>query len=350
MPAYKDPKTGKWYCKFYYKDWNGERRQKKKSGFSRKREAAQWESEFLSNHINSPDISFSSVCGKYLELKKATWKPLTYQSRKSIVENHIIPHLGHMAINEITPLMISEWQKDELKKASKNSVKLYKTTLSAVFTFAVNNYGLKDNPCRKSEKLIVPRKEMRFITVEDFKKLAAASDDMQFTTALKVLFWSGMRWGEFAALTIRDIQPDHINVNKTMVYILGEGYKVQHSTKSVSGLRKVPIHQKLYKTVEEYINTSQDIQDASDDQPLFTISHRLFRLKLHRACAGAGLTPIRIHDLRHSHVALLIHMGLFPNAIAKRIGDIPDTVINTYAHIYEEDEAALSFKLNDLDD
>lgn len=346
MPAYKDGKTGKWYCKFYYRDWNGERKQKKKSGFARKREAMQWEADFLANYTSSPDVLLSSVCGKYLEIKRPVWKPLTYQSRKSIIENHIDPYLGHVPISKITPLMVSEWQRDQLKKASKNSVKLYKTTLSAVFSFAVNNYGLKDNPCRRSEKLTVPRKEMRYITVEELRRIVAASDDLQFITALKVLFWSGMRWGELAALTFRDLHPDYININKSMVYIMGEGYTIQQSTKSVSGLRRVPIHQKLYEAIQDYIKT---VPDTSGDQLLFTISHRLFRLRLRRACANAGIVPIRIHDLRHSHVALLIHMGLFPNAIAKRIGDIPDTVINTYAHIYEEDEAALSLKLNGLD-
>ena len=38
MPAYKDNKTGKWYAKFYYKDWQGVNRQKWKRGFTTKKE------------------------------------------------------------------------------------------------------------------------------------------------------------------------------------------------------------------------------------------------------------------------------------------------------------------------
>lgn len=346
MPIYKDAKTGKWYCKFYYTDWNGVRKQKKKSGFTLKREAVRWESDFLSNHTSSPDIPLSALCDKFLELKQAVWKPLTYQSRKSIIENHILPFLGHIPANAITPLMVSEWQNEELKKGARRSVKLYKTTLSSIFSFAETNYSLRSNPCRKAEKITVLRKEMNYITVEEFRKLLASADDLQFAAALKVLFWSGIRWGELAALTPKDIQPDFIIVNKTMIYLSGKGYKVQPSTKSVNSLRKVPIHQRLYDVIQAYIKT---LDVPVDDQPLFTISHRLFRLKLRRLCSASSIAPIRIHDLRHSHVALLIHLGLFPNAIAKRIGDTPDTVINTYAHIYEEDEAALSRRLNELD-
>lgn len=33
MPVYKNKKSGKWFCKFYYKDWQGNNLQKKKKAF-----------------------------------------------------------------------------------------------------------------------------------------------------------------------------------------------------------------------------------------------------------------------------------------------------------------------------
>ena len=47
MPAYKDTKTGKWYCKFYYKDNEGKNKQKKKMGFTTKSKALEYEREYL---------------------------------------------------------------------------------------------------------------------------------------------------------------------------------------------------------------------------------------------------------------------------------------------------------------
>ena len=47
MPAYKDNKTGKWFCKFYYTDWQGTNRQKRKRGFATKKEALAYERNFL---------------------------------------------------------------------------------------------------------------------------------------------------------------------------------------------------------------------------------------------------------------------------------------------------------------
>ena len=47
MPAYKDNKTGKWFCKFYYTDWQGNNKQKWKRGFATKKEALAYERDFL---------------------------------------------------------------------------------------------------------------------------------------------------------------------------------------------------------------------------------------------------------------------------------------------------------------
>lgn len=109
----------------------------------------------------------------------------------------------------------------------------------------------------------------------------------------------------------------------------------------------MPIHKKLSEDIQNYLVS---VYGMASDTIIFDISRDGFRRRLRHACQSAGVKIIRTHDLRHSHVALLIHMGLFPNAIAKRIGDTPDTVINTYAHIYEEDEKTLVVQLDKMDD
>ena len=56
MSVAKDPKTGKWYSKFRYTDWTGKRVQKKKTGFITKREAQEWEREYLAKAAASCDM------------------------------------------------------------------------------------------------------------------------------------------------------------------------------------------------------------------------------------------------------------------------------------------------------
>ena len=47
MPVYKDEKRGSWYCSFIYIDWDGSKKRKVKRGFALKREAAEWENQYI---------------------------------------------------------------------------------------------------------------------------------------------------------------------------------------------------------------------------------------------------------------------------------------------------------------
>ena len=65
----------------------------------------------------------------------------------------------------------------------------------------------------------------------------------------------------------------------------------------------------------------------------------------------AGVKRIRIHDLRHSHVALLIEMGVSILLIAERLGhDNPETTLRIYGHLYPNRHEELATKLNLLEE
>lgn len=64
MPTYK--KAGKnrkasWYAIFYYTDWTGTRKQKKKEGFATQREAKEYERQFLERVAGTPEMSFGAL-------------------------------------------------------------------------------------------------------------------------------------------------------------------------------------------------------------------------------------------------------------------------------------------------
>ena len=66
MPVYKKEQAGTWFCKFCYTDWNGVRKQKKKEGFKTKKEALDYERDFLSRAATDCEISFSRLVELYL--------------------------------------------------------------------------------------------------------------------------------------------------------------------------------------------------------------------------------------------------------------------------------------------
>ena len=66
IPAYKAELRNTWSASFYYTDWQGKRRLKKKRGFQRKKDAQAFEEEFLRPRARSCDMTFRSFAEIYL--------------------------------------------------------------------------------------------------------------------------------------------------------------------------------------------------------------------------------------------------------------------------------------------
>jgi len=61
MPVYKDEQRGTWYASFYYTDWTGQKKLKKKRGFIKRKDALDFERDFLQKRAMSSDITFSNI-------------------------------------------------------------------------------------------------------------------------------------------------------------------------------------------------------------------------------------------------------------------------------------------------
>ena len=66
MPVYKNEEKNTWYTSFYYQDWQGNRKRKKKEGFARKKDAQEYERTFKLQQSGSCDMSFGQMTDLYL--------------------------------------------------------------------------------------------------------------------------------------------------------------------------------------------------------------------------------------------------------------------------------------------
>ena len=77
------------------------------------------------------------------------------------------------------------------------------------------------------------------------------------------------------------------------------------------------------------------------------ISDTLNEIK--RLAKQAGVDPIRVHDLRHSHASMLINMGVDLFEISRRLGhESVKTTSDTYGHLYPDKDIKLASRINDL--
>ena len=353
MPAYKDKKRGTWYANFYYTDWTGERKHKCKRGFKREKDAKQYEQDFLDKLKTNSDIPFSTLVEKYLEDCSLKLKETTFEGKKNVIDNKILPFFENVKICDITPLAINEWQNTLLSYKAENGKGYRPTTLktinnqmSAIMNYAVKYYGLAGNPCKAAGAIGKSRAdEMQIWTKDEYDKAICLEKKPYYKIAFDILFYSGIREGELLALTPADILPDmSINIDKTFVVINGE--RKVTPPKTPRSVRNVSIPEFLYAEIEEYISMLYGIQP---DERIFTYTKGGLTTEFKRLTKKAGLPEIRIHDLRHSHASMLINMGINLLDISRRLGhESYKTTSDTYGHIYKGQDSNIAAQIHSL--
>lgn len=346
MPAYYDEKTKTWFCKFYYTDYTGAKRQKKKRGFKLQREAKEWERAFLEKQQGTPDMIFQALYDIYMEDMAHRLRPSTVESREHVFRNHILPYFKDKPINTITPTNIRAWQNQMIKKGYSDSylLRIHKMMVT-ILNYAVKYYNLPSNPCSKAGGMGKPTHSINFWTLDQYNAFIQYVEDIRARTAFQLLFYSGMRFGEAMALTLNDFdfQENAISITKTLHHKKGGG--ISGPPKTANSVRCVSMPETILQEIQEYANKIYGLQ-ASERIFMFTSS--LIRGNMKRCSEKAGVPRIRIHDLRHSHVSLLIELGFSPHLIAERIGDTVQMVNDTYGHLYPSKHGEVADKLNQL--
>ena len=242
MAAYKD-KNGKWYISVYYTNWQGKRDRKVKRGFSTKREALEWEREFLNQTSGDLDMTFEAFVELYKRDLKERLKLNTWVMKTSVIDQKILPYFKNRKISEIKAADIIAWQnvmltwKDERGNGySPTYLKTIHNQCSAIFNHAVRYYELKSNPAAKAGNMGKEKsKEMLFWTKSEYQKFSDAMMDKPISFyAFEILYWCGLRLGELLALTAADFDFDKstVRINKSYQRIGGEDIVTDPETKS----------------------------------------------------------------------------------------------------------------------
>jgi len=340
LPANKDEERGTWTSQFYYTDWKGVKRKKKKRGFKLERDAKDWERQFLLKVAGSPNMTFQSLVDLYYEDFENRVRGSTQDTKKSMIETHVLPIFKSKIVSEITNADIRRWQNLMLKMTNPRNGKPYKPTylrsinsqLSAILNFAVEYYNLPKNPCNRVKAIGKKRAdEMKFWTLEQFNEVIAGEEHPGYHAAFMTLYWTGIREGECLALSPKKVLDSIQSLDITETFKRKDGEDIFDDPKTENSVRVVSMPDFLYQELKFYIKALYGLEK---DDRIFYFTKTALNKELDRLAEKAKIERIRVHDLRHSHVALLIELGYRTHAIANRIGDTPEEVDRTYAHLY----------------
>lgn len=354
MPAYKDAKSGTWYAKFNYKDWKGKTRFTTKRGFATKREAVAYESDFKLRISDSLDMKFKEFIELYRAERYPRIRPSTVATKDAIIDTKIMPFFGNIKMKDITAKSVIRWQNELLSYRNPETGEPYSKTylrtvhadFSAIMNFAVRYYNLSDNPARKAGSIgLKDAEEMNFWTLEEYTKFSEAiMEEPFYYYCFEVLYWTGMRVGELLALKYEDFDFESKTISITKTYQIIKGKEIIGPPKTSKGKRIIHMPDTLCDEMQDYFRMC--IEKTAERA--FPTSNGVLAKALARWAENAGIKRIRVHDLRHSHISLLINLGYSAVDIASRVGHESITITLRYAHMFPSVQAKMTNELNNL--
>ena len=287
MAAYKD-KNGKWYISVYYDTWDGKHSRKVKRGFSTKKEALQWEREFLKKEKGDLDMSFESFVELYKQDLKDRLKLNTWVMKTSIIDQKILPYFKSKKMCDIKAKDIIAWQNTLLNWKDDNGngysptyLKTIHNQCSAIFNHAVKFYDLQSNPAAKVGNMGKEKtREMLFWTKPEYQSFSESMMDKPVSFyAFETLYWCGLRLGELLALTPEDLdfKKQTLRINKSYQRIGTEDVITDPKTPRSNRIVQMPDF--LADELHDYIHSLYGI---TNDERIFPITKAYLHREMNR--------------------------------------------------------------------
>lgn len=365
------------------KDWtvrfrvieNGHRKNKRLSGFATKKEAQQGLAQYLINYdaktkSKQQNLIFKNIFSTYIRYQKGSITPATYYDKIKNFEKYILPYFADKDISLITKQDLVSWCDNLWIKTDKKGNLLsakYKERIKGYFSSFMSYCEERYNIINYFKQIKLPKqskrhKEMQIINTLEFQKFLNEIEKLDalnsfekemYKTIFMCLFFIGARINEVLALKIADIdlENDTISINKSVTRkFVREDYKNKYylikETKNCKTRKNlIPENLKLQLINYLKLKNHDDTFLFGNKEPIH--DKKVTRIK-NKCLNNAKLPYMRLHDFRHSHVSFLIHLGVSFPVIAQRIGDTLSVVVETYSHIWKNDEIIAIQNINNF--
>jgi integrase len=345
---------GRWRAR--YTGTDGRERSKT---FARKVDADQFLAETATGMARGewadPKLGRQRVADFYGEWWPSTGnlRPSTRSRDEGLFRVHILPRFGSRRLASVTQPEVVEWVTSLSEKGlSPATVSLCSQRLAKLFGAAVDAGYLAMSPCRRIPLPRIEREEMRFLNAEEVARLADAIDP-RYKALVLVGAYGGLRIGEMAGLRRR-----HVDVLRGIVEVseivteVGGIIRVG-PPKTRAARRRVTLPRRVTAELAAHLDTftAPDADAwvfAGPDGGALRRTH--FRSRhWSRAIKATGLSGLRVHDLRHTAVALWISAGANVKDVSIRAGHTSAAfTLDRYGHRYDSADEALARRLDDV--
>lgn len=356
MASYEQDKNKKWSVRFRIVE-QGQYKQKRLSGFERKKDAEKAYLDYMSDadpkKHKSGDMTFAELYKEYRAYIADRLKASTIVDKDYIMQKHILPTFGAIKMSKISKLDLLVWQKSLEHYSYKYKTEI-RNHFATAWKFGIMYYDICPCLLNKIEPFAKPKikKEMDFWTKEEFERFIFAVDVPFWKTFFSFMYLTGCRIGEALALTSNDLfleaKEPYIKIDKSVTFKLDPTLRAKGVTynitnpKSKNSYRKVLLTHSLVNLLKEHKNDSKFLFGRKDKP----ISKQTIYRALTHYCKLSGVKLIRMHDFRHSHASLLINSGVNINIVANRLGHSVKETLETYNHFFEDNAKQALTALN----
>jgi len=277
-------------------------------------------------------------------------KPRTREHYRKLLEQHIRPTFGNIAVRAITPESVRRWHSSTATTTPTTRAHAY-ALLRTILNTAVSEDILAANPCRirgagqsKRAKRIQPA------TLEQLATLVAAMPE-RYRLMTLLAAWCGLRFGELVELRRKDIDIKNAVIHVRRGVVRAAGETIIGTPKSQAGIRDVAIPPHLMPLVKEHL--SQSIEGGRDGL-LFPARgggsmrpSTLYKV-FYPAREKAGRPDLRWHDLRHTGAVLAASTGATLAELMARLGHSTPGAALRYQHAAQGRDAAIARALSQL--
>jgi len=310
--------------------------------FARKVDAQRW----------LDDVSSAVVTGTYTDPRtsrvtladwSATWLAgqahlkATGRTRvEGIVRNYVVPRWGSTRLRDVSHAEVQAWVTELMAGGlSASSVQRAHGILSQMLDLAVRDRRLAVNPAkgaRLPRKLAKPR---RFLTADQVEALAVECEP--YGLVVRFLAYTGLRWGEMAALRVRDVDLLRRRMHITRSVTEDNGRLIFDTTKTGEE-RTVPLPRFLAEQITASV-AGKGLDDLVFEGTRGGVlrNGNFNRRTFTRAAKAIGEPNLTPHGLRHTAASLAIAAGGNVKVVQQMLGHATASMtLDLYGHLFPD--------------
>ena len=336
------------------RDENGRRTQRWHSGFETKRDATAALTEILGRMQRNEYVTPSNVTvGDWVKqwLAQVNRRPATQAMYEMLATNYIIPALGPIRVQELTPSQCNGLYRElELKGGirgtlSSKSIRHVHSVLRAAMNAAVAEGIVHRNVVCQAKPPRLNTPEMKTWTASELRAFLNAIADNRLFPAFLTLASTGLRRGELLGLRWRDLDLDGANLQVRQSLVVANYAVTMSPPKTEKARRLVALDPDTVealrgwraRVLEERIAVGigapqpDDLVFVQEDASALHPSN--FAKRFRKLVNAIGLPRIRLHDLRHTHASLALQAGVHVKVVSERLGHSSVGItLDTYSH------------------